>query len=274
MRREENWIEHELENWARWSVDLGFVEHVDPEVAALAEAAARSLSAAASGIGTDPRTGKRFVVQSIEGGGWGGRPEGDGESGTVSVCQGDVRNATIESIELKCPVVIEAREFRPDSGGPGKNRGGFGVDLRVRNLVEGRWNLPRPERSLCKSWGLWGGKPAGGGGFLLKLPGENDYTLMNVHRHPVPAESHVIVRTSGGGGWGDPLEREPERVQADVLDGLVSLESARNDYGVVLDARSFAIDRTATEKQRAKLRARGPLDDQQLPIRITQIAAE
>ena len=63
-------------------------------------------------FGTHPKTKRRFVVQSIEGGGWGGRPFEDGESGTVSVCQGDVRNGSIEGIELKCPVVVESRALR------------------------------------------------------------------------------------------------------------------------------------------------------------------
>ena len=92
-------------------------------------------------FGVHPKTKRRFVVQSIEGGGWGGRPFEDGESATVSVCQGDVRNGSIEGIELKCPVVVESRELRPDSGGAGKYRGGLGIDMRVRNLVEGRWNF-------------------------------------------------------------------------------------------------------------------------------------
>jgi N-methylhydantoinase B len=255
---------------------------VDTIIAALAPAWPSFIPAAHSGLlggsvaffGNDPKTGKRFVVQSIEGGGWGGRPEEDGESGTVSVCQGDVRNATIESIELKCPVVIEERALRPNSGGAGKNRGGMGIDLRVRNLVEGRWNLPRTERNKCRPWGQWGGMPSGGAAYFLKQPGENGYKLMNVHRHPVPANSTVIVRTSGGGGWGDPLDREAERVQADVMDGLVTLDAARDLYGVILDAKTFAIDAKATETQRAKLRKQVRTDDQELPIRITQAAAE
>ena len=86
------------------------------------------------------------MLQSLEGGGWGGRPFEDGESGTVSVCQGDVRNAAIEAIELKCPVMVEQRALRPDSGGPGKFRGGLGIEMKIRNFVEGRWNLPRPRR--------------------------------------------------------------------------------------------------------------------------------
>ncbi len=99
---------------------------------------------------------RRFVVQSIEGGGWGGRPSEDGESGTVSVCQGDVRNGSIEGIELKCPVLVESRGLRTDSGGAGKYRGGLGIDMQVRNLVEGRWNFEHTRREKCPPWGIVG----------------------------------------------------------------------------------------------------------------------
>src|SRR5262249_60925161 len=80
-------------------------------------------------FGVDPKTKRRFVVQSIEGGGWGGRPFEDGESGTVSVCQGDVRNGSIEGIELKCPVLIEGRQLRGGSGGAGQDRGRLGSGM-------------------------------------------------------------------------------------------------------------------------------------------------
>ena len=116
--------------------------------------------------------------------------------------------------------------------------------------------------------------PSGGAAYFLKQPGENDFKLMNVHRHPVPADSTVIVRTSGGGGWGDPLDREAERVQSDAMDGLVTLDAARDFYGVILDAKTFAVDAKATEAQRAKLRKTVRKDDQELPVRITQAAAE
>jgi N-methylhydantoinase B len=115
-------------------------------------------------FGVHPQSKRRFVVQSIEGGGWGGRPAEDGESGTVSVCQGDVRNASIEGIELKCPVLIESRALRPDSCGAGRFRGGLGIDLRVRNLVEGKWNFEHARREHCPPWGIWGGTAGEAGG--------------------------------------------------------------------------------------------------------------
>ena len=151
---------------ASWSAIVPTV--VDCVVRALAPAMPDRAPAGHHGLlggtvvffGVDPKTNRRFVIQSIEGGGWGGRPYEDGESGTVSVCQGDVRNGPIESIELKCPVLIEKRELRTDSAGAGKFRGGFGLDVQVRNLVEGRWNFDNTRRTQCPPWGLHGGRDA------------------------------------------------------------------------------------------------------------------
>jgi len=204
-------------------------------------------------FGMNPKTGRRFVVQSIEGGGWGGRPFEDGASGTVSVCQGDVRNGSIEGIELKCPVVVESRGLRTDSCGAGKFRGGLGIDMQVRNLVEGRWNFEQPRRSKCPPWGIRGGVPGEPGGYLLRRPGEREFKLMAGSHIPVPAGAQAIVRTGGGGGWGNALEREPLRVAEDVAEGFVSASAARKLYGVVL-RRGLSLDTRATKQLRERMR--------------------
>src|SRR6185312_8096565 len=157
-----------------WSAIVPTV--VDAIIAALAKAMPDRVPAAHHGLlggavvffGLHPKTKRRFIVQSLEGGGWGGRPFEDGVSGTVSVCQGDVRNGSIEGIELKCPVVVESRGLRPDSCGAGQYRGGLGIDLRVRNLVEGRWNFEQARRANCPPWGVWGGLAGDAGGYLLR----------------------------------------------------------------------------------------------------------
>lgn len=246
-----------------WSVIVPMV--VDTIVAALAPAMPQRVPAGHHGLlggsvvffGIHPQTKRRFVVQSIEGGGWGGRPFEDGESGTVSVCQGDVRNGSIEGIELKCPVLVEARALRADSAGAGKYRGGLGIDMRVRNLVEGKWNFELVKRTQCPPWGLWGGEAGEYGTYLLREPGEREFrAARGVHR-PVPVGAQVIVRTGGGGGWGDPLERDENAVRADVQQEFVSRQAARERYGVVLRD-DLSIDRAATERAREALRsARG-----------------
>ncbi len=205
---------------AGWSLIVPMV--VDTIVTALAPAMPDRVPAAHHALlggavvffGVAPETGRRFVVQSIEGGGWGGRPTEDGESGTVSVCQGDVRNGSIEGIELKCPVLVRGRALRPDSGGAGKFRGGLGIDMWVENFFDGRWNFEHTRRAQCPPWGIRGGKPAGTADYLLRLPQENEFRSVSGAHRPVPAHAEVIVRTGGGGGWGDPFTRDPARVRA------------------------------------------------------------
>jgi len=242
-----------------WSIIVPLV--VDTIVAALAPAMRSRapaghhalLGGAVVFFGVEPKTKRRFVVQSIEGGGWGGRPFEDGESGTVSVCQGDVRNGSIEGIELKCPVLVEGRTLRTDSGGAGKYRGGLGIDMRVRNLVEGKWNFELVRRGRCPPWGLWGGKPADFGMYLLREPGASEFRRMSGAHYPVPVNSEVITRTGGGGGWGDPLERDPAAVRIDVQEEFISPKSAREDYGVML-REDLSVDQATTERLRHALR--------------------
>jgi len=245
---------------ASWSIIVPMV--VDCIVKALAQPMQDRVPAGHHGLlggavvffGVHPKTGRRFVVQSIEGGGWGGRPFEDGESATVSVCQGDVRNGSIEGIELKCPVLVEGRSLRQDSGGAGRYRGGLGLDMRVRNLVEGRWNFEQARRLNCPPWGLWNGEPGEAGAYLLRLPHENEFKPMVGAHIPVPVDAEAIVRTGGGGGWGDPLAREPELVRADVAEELISLRAAREHYGVVL-TEGLSVDVGATTKLRQTLRS-------------------
>ena len=245
---------------ANWSSFIPTV--VDTIIKALAPAMPDKVPAAHHGLlggavvffGVDPKTKRRFVVQSIEGGGWGGRPMEDGESGTVSVCQGDVRNGSIEGIELKCPVMVCGRQLRRDSSGAGKFRGGLGIDMHVRNFVEGRWNLAKSGRTECAPWGLWGGASGGTAAYLMREKGGKDWIEPDMNRHPVEPDTEVIVRTGGGGGWGDPLDREAAKVQWDVVEDLVSVDAARASYGVVLK-KDLSLDEGATKTLRDKMRA-------------------
>ena len=244
-----------------WSAIVPTV--VDTIVVALAKAMPDRVPAGHHGLlggsvvffGLHPKTKRRFIVQSIEGGGWGGRPFEDGESATVSVCQGDVRNGSIEGIELKCPVLVESRALRQDSCGAGRYRGGLGLDMKVRNLVEGKWNFERTRRSKCPPWGIAGGTAGEPGGNLLKLPGEKAFKWITGANIPVPLNSLAIVRTGGGGGWGDPLERDAAFVAADAAEGLISRRAAHELYGVVLRG-SMSLDESATQRLRDRLRSR------------------
>ncbi|MFM9970315.1 MAG: hydantoinase B/oxoprolinase family protein [Burkholderiales bacterium] len=236
---------------AAWSQILPLV--VDTILAALAKAIPESVPAGHFGLmggggvffGLNPKNKKRFVVMASGGGGWGGRPHGDGESASVNVCQGDVRRASVEEMELKSPVMINRYSLRVGSGGAGKYRGGMAGSMHIKNLIEGRWNLHRPKREACPAWGLNGGVPGKNGVLMMRLKGETEYREVNLTRHLVPADTEVIVNQGGGGGWGSPLERDPELVRWDVVEDLLTRDEARDSYGVVL-GEDLAIDVVAT----------------------------
>ncbi len=252
---------------ASWSMALPTV--VDTILWALAPALPEKIPAAHSGslggavvfIGKNERTGERFVTQSLEGSGWGARPWEDGESASVSVCQGDVRNAPIEAMELKWPIRIESRAFRRDSGGAGRYRGGLGLETRATSLVEGVWVLGDSSRKLCPPWGLWGGLCGAPSAGLLQPPGSSSAAEL-VGRREVPSGTTGIIRTPGGGGFGSPLDRPEASVLADVGDGFVSEEAAEQLYGVVLRRDGggvLAVDAAATAARRGALaQAGGP----------------
>jgi N-methylhydantoinase B len=125
----------------------------------------------------------------------------------------------------------------------------------VRNLVEGKWNFERTRRSKRPPWGSAGGTAGEPGGNLLKLPGEKAFKWITGANIPVPLNSLAIVRTGGGGGWGDPLERDAALVAADAAEGLISRRAAHELYGVVLRD-SMSLDEGATRRLRDRLRSK------------------
>jgi N-methylhydantoinase B len=167
---------------------------------------------------------------NIVGGGWGGRPNEDGEDASVSVCQGDVRNAPIELQELQYPFVVEQFALRTDSGGPGKYRGGLGTAITYRCLQACNVNI-NSERTVDPPWGLWHGK-AGASAYaeIARVDGRVEKILKGT-AVPLEAGDRVTFYTGGGGGWGEPHERDAHALAEDVRRGLVSQASAEADYG-------------------------------------------
>ncbi len=240
-----------------WSIPLPTV--IDTVLAAFASAVPEKIPAAHKGemggfalYGTNEATGQRYVCLNMMGGGWGGRPKADGPSGAVSICQGDVRNTPIELLECRYPLFFEKFSLREDSGGAGRFRGGLGVEISVRSeyLAAVNFNL---ERTLCAPWGLWGGKPGVVCEARVQKDSESNFvSVKKITRYPVTPQDRVIFLTAGGGGWGDPLERDPELVAHDVREGYISPEKAA-DYGVRLNAQN-EVDLRATDAVRARLR--------------------
>jgi len=141
----------------------------------------------------------------------------------------DSKNLPAEFTETRFPVRVEKLALATDSGGPGKRRGGLGYDKHIR-LLRDAFFVSTADRARLGCYGLAGG--AAGLPYQASvdgkvLPGLNDDV-------PLPAGTLLRLRTTGGGGWGDPFQREPDLVLQDVRRGLVSPESAALDYGVVV----------------------------------------
>ena len=201
-----------------------------------------------------------FLFREVLGGGGPGRPWADG-SDVVHVVPNS-RNLPAEFSETRYPVVIEKLGLATDSGGAGLRRGGLGYDKRVKVLRECE-ALSNADRALINTYGVNGGMHGGTYALEVEDAAGSRRTLAGMEdRVPVEAGSTIRIRTTGGGGWGDPLAREPEMVRYDVQCGLVSERTARDDYGVVLACRGrrYEVDGNETSVLRERMRAvRGPL---------------
>jgi N-methylhydantoinase B len=160
--------------------------------------------------------------------------------------------------EVKTPCVVESLRLIPDSGGPGRYRGGLGVERVVRARAPCVFSS-QIERAHCKPWGLEGGGEAAGNSIGLRIDGKwkDDFPNAKMVMANLKVGDAYVLRSGGGGGYGPAWERPAERVAEDVRQGYISIESAAEDYGVVVDAKSFAVDNAATEKRRAALRKQG-----------------
>jgi N-methylhydantoinase B len=202
--------------------------------------------------GYDTREGKGdewFQLFQIGFGGVPGRPVGDGPDGH-SLWPG-FTNVPNEFIESYFPLRIERYEIIPDSGGAGLHRGGNGLSVAYRFLVDGEVGI-HDERWMTYPWGVNGGDPGmRSTKRLVRVDGSEEWLPAKCEDIKVKAGDILYFNTWGGGGWGDPLARSPELVALDVRRGLVSREGAKR-YGVVI-ADSGAVDTSATEKLRQSL---------------------
>ena len=206
--------------------------------------------------GISPKTGRLFVGSlGPMGGGWGAKYNEDGMCATVCLNDGDTHNAPCEQSEHKYPIIIEKHALRQDSGGPGRFRGGLGAERAV--LVRASLALnTQMERVHCKPWGLAGGLEGAGNGYRLRIDGKEltDFPNGKMFRRFKPGDVYTLL-SGGGGGYGPPHEREPERVAQDVRQGYVSEKVARDIYGVAL-AGLDQVDAPETERLRRALRGR------------------
>ncbi|MEX0842398.1 MAG: hydantoinase B/oxoprolinase family protein, partial [Xanthobacteraceae bacterium] len=209
--------------------------------------------------GRSTYTGKGYVQYEIIAGGAGARAAADGASGTT-VNQSNAKIAPVEIIESEFPTRILRFELIRDSGGAGKFRGGLGIRREYLNLQDARFSI-RSMRHVIAPEGIAGGRPGRTGDIRINPQTDREKRLPSRYAdYPLKAGDVFRLDTPGGGGFGDPLERDPELVLKDVRESYVSVESAAADYGVVLERQGhdWRLDAAATATRRAALRKEKP----------------
>jgi N-methylhydantoinase B len=163
----------------------------------------------------------------------------------------NVMNTPVEAVESEFPVRIERYDLPIDSGGAGTFRGGLGTRRQWRILADETSVNLRTDRFKFSSPGLFGAKSARPShASLVSEDGAECALTSKVAGLRLKKDDLLTLQFAGGGGWGDPRKRDPERVRNDVVAGYVSLQAAEADYGVVLDPGNFMIDQEKTARLR------------------------
>jgi N-methylhydantoinase B len=177
-----------------------------------------------------PGGGDRFIFYELIVGTWGGTPEDDGNDGLTNPAS-LAANIPVEVAESEFPIRIERYGLVPDSGGAGQHRGGLAVERVWRCLTPETSLIVRSDRAVHPPYGLRGGAPGAVSSNVLQKPDGSEIVLPSMFSTTIDAGDVYLHRTAGGGGWGDPRERDPKATEEDVLDGKVSEAAARELYG-------------------------------------------
>ena len=197
------------------------------------------------------KDGRPWHSVIIRGGGMGAGAANDGNY--VYIFPANGANTPVEIFENDTPLIVEKRELLADSGGPGKMKGGLGKRELFRVPDDAYAPLPpvnlgiQAGRYVYPAEGLFDGKPGARAQFLINGASGNAYGLTRLQPGDV-----VTIDAPGGGGYGNPLARDPELVLSDVIEGYVSLERANADYGVVINPETLEIDWPGTDKARGR----------------------
>jgi N-methylhydantoinase B len=201
------------------------------------------------GLGINPRNGENWLEATNEAVGFGAHAGGDGEDGIMHLSEPGCRNNPVEVLETKSPMFIESYGYRIDSGGAGRYRGGVGVGRTYRFLA--------PSTGIClvyktktKPWAIGEGHE-GDNNHIILNPGTDREVIQGGSYNHLDTGDVLVNNMGGGGGYGHPFDREPERVAHDVRNGFVSVEAASAAYGVALDPETFAVDEERTTQLRA-----------------------
>ena len=195
--------------------------------------------------------GEAWTFYETIAGGFGGRYGMDGVDAVHSHMT-NTMNTPIEAIETIYPLRFLTYKLREDSGGPGKWRGGVGLERSWMLLASSAVLSVLAERTKMPPWGLFGGKPGAKGEYYLIKANGKRVKLKSKCTVKMEKGDIFVVKTPGGGGYGKPFERNPELVLRDVINGLVSPESAQKDYGVVIDLKNMKVDWKSTKRLRLR----------------------
>lgn len=197
--------------------------------------------------------GRHFVHTEFLAVSWGGRPYADGIDGTSRPAM-SFSNAPVEILEAEQPLMVEEYAFLPNSGGAGKFRGGLAMTRSYRLVGVDECLLQiRSDRQRFLPYGLAGGRPGTPSRNLLN-PGKDDQILPSKGRVVLKRGDLFQHNTAGAAGWGDPLDRDPERVLTDVQNQKLTVDHVEREYGVIIDANAMKVDIERTEELRKALR--------------------
>ncbi len=233
---------------------------MDTVMAALAQAVPERTPADGDGGNTIVSIGgydddlNAFAFVDLFAGARGGRPTGDGPEGMAHPAA-NISNTPVEIAEVELPVRIEEYGILQDTGGAGKYRGALAQVRRVRSLAGEATLQLRSDKRRFPPYGLQGGEP-GQGSWNILNPGESETVLTTLGTATMMRDDVILHTTASGGGWGDPLDRDPALVLSDVHEEKVSPTHAREAYGIVLYDEATRIDTTATEQLRLSMRSK------------------
>ncbi len=232
---------------------------VDVILGAFAQIVPDRVCAAATGTmnalnikGLDPRSNRFYGYVETYAGGWGAMNGLDGLDATHTHMT-NTMNAPVEAIEMAYPLRVISYNVIKDSEGAGEMRGGVGIRREIAAIDHTATLGGRGDRYKIKPWGLAGGGEASGSRYIkVHLDGRAEKLPSKFQGVLIKPGERIIIETAGGGGWGNPLDRDPLSVQMDVVNGLISPKRARETYGVIIDGETFKMNFTETRTLRTR----------------------
>lgn len=192
--------------------------------------------------GTKQGSGEPFLIVEPTGGGWGASDGKDGEVGQFCVGDGETYNVPVEMAENRYGIMIDEYSLHTDGAGAGKYRGGSGAVRTYRAMTDGQLFTASFGRNKFPAWGAAGGKDGSYNYFEFhKADGSMEGPMGIVARKVMNRDDTVRMVTCTGGGYGDPMERDPESVAWDVKNEYISVRQAEEDYGVVVDPETYEV---------------------------------